>query len=55
MEYFNIAKEALYQGANYQALGLIAADKKEQLSLLNKARCYAKAGQSGDIADLIDR
>ena len=60
MEYFNIAKQALYQGTNYQALGLIATDINEKLflyakglSLLNKAQCYAKAAQAGDIANLI--
>lgn len=61
MEYFDTARETLYQGTNYQAIGLVAMDENEQLthyaaglSLLNKGQCYAKAAQSGDIADLID-
>lgn len=62
IEYLDIAREAAYLALNYQTLAGAASDTTEQLTLYansisasNKAQCYAKAAQSGDIADIIDK
>lgn len=52
MEYFNIARQAIYEACSFRDLGALGADENEQLehyaeslSLFNKVMTYARAAQ----------